>query len=232
MRNKQYTVKRDNIYVGRVISTSNLYELGDNKIEPGGYRDLRTMIFVKDPYGFASDLLYNSPNYPIFSMTNNEKVLCHHNRLNELAIDNQFYIYNICNLSELLKYFGYDEELTYDDIKEIRKKFFDGNFAKDNCELFGWHETMAEDLTFYDGDRKVTDPKIIAKRQRQYRADQKLGHRSFTSNGNAKLNREYFDKIDDLYGNNSLIDIINGWGLKINEFKPSKMEGRIKRLHK
>lgn len=232
MRNKQYTVKRDNIYVGRVISTSNLYELGDNKIEPGGYRDLRTMIFVKDPYGFASDLLYNSPNYPILSMTDNEKVLCHHNSLNELAIDNQFYIYDTCSLSELLKYFGYGEELSYDDIKEIRKKFFNGRFAKDNCELFGWKETMAEDLTFYDGDKKITDPEIIKKYQKNYRLEQKLGRRSFTSNGNAKLNREYFDKIDNLYGNNSLIDIIDGWGLKINEFKPSRLENRIKRLHK
>lgn len=232
MRNKQYTVKRDNIYVGRVISTSSIYELADNKIEPGGYRDLRTMLFVKDPYGFASDLLYNSPNYPILSMTDNEKVLGHHNSLNDLAIDNQFYIYDTCSLSELLKYFGYGEELTYEDIKEIRKRFFNGKFAKDNCELFGWKETMAEDLTFYDGDKKITDPEIIKKYQKEYRFEQKLGRRSFTSNGSAKLNREYFDKIDDIYGNNSIIDIIDGWGLKINEFKPSRLENRIKRLHK
>ena len=33
MRNKEYTVKRDNIYVGRAISTANLYKLGDNKAE-------------------------------------------------------------------------------------------------------------------------------------------------------------------------------------------------------
>ena len=91
---------------------------------------------------------------------------------------------------------------------------------------------MAADFTFYDGVNKITNPEIIKKYQKEYRFEQKLGRRSFTSNGNAKLNREYFDKIDDLYGNNSLIDIINGWGLKINEFKPSKMEGRIKRLHK
>ncbi len=232
MRNKQYTVKRDNIYVGRVISTSYIYELADKKIEPGSYEDLRTMIFVKDPYGFSSDLLYNSPNYPILSMTDNEKVLGHHNSLNDLDIENQLYIYDTCSLSELLKYFGYKEELTYDDIKEIRKKFFNGKFAKDNCELFGWKETMAEDLIFYDGDKKITDPEIIKKYQRDYRIEQKLGRRSFTSTKKGPLRREYFDKLDDVYGNNSLIDIIDGWGLKINEFKPSRLENKIKRLHK
>lgn len=232
MRNKQYTVKRDNIYAGRVISTTHIYELADDKIGPGGYRDLRTMLFVKDANGYASDLLYNSPSYPILSMTDNYKVFDYYHKCKKLGQNRQLYVYDFCNLGELLKHFGYGEELTYDDIKEIRKKFFDGNFAKDNCELFGWKETMAEDLTFYDGDKKITDPEIIKKYQKEYRFEQKLGRRSFSSTGSGILRREYFEKLDDIYGNNSLIDIIEGWGLKINEFKPSKMEGRIKRLHK
>ena len=232
MRNKQYTVKRDNIYAGRVISTSFIYELENGEIGINGYRDLRTMLFVKDANGYASDLLYNSPSYPILSMTDNYKVFDYYHKCKKLGQNRQLYVYNFCNLGELLKHFGYDEELTYDDIKEIRKKFFDGKFAHDNCELFGWHETMAEDLTFYDGDRKVTDPKTIAKRQRQYRADQQLGHRSFSSTGPGVLRDEYFKKLDDMYGDNTILDVLYGWNYKFNEFKPSKMEGRIKRLHK
>ena len=36
-----------------------------------------------------------------------------------------------------------------EDLIRIRHTFFTGRFAKDHCELFGYKETMAEDLTFY-----------------------------------------------------------------------------------
>ena len=103
----------------------------------------------------SNDLLYQSPNYPILNVTDDETCL-------NLG-DNSIVIKDACNLAALLEYFGYKKDLTFEDIMKIRKTFFTGRFAKDNCQLFGWKETMAEDVTFYTNGVEVNNPKELEK---------------------------------------------------------------------
>ncbi len=112
---------------------------------------------------------------------------------------------------------------------KIRKTFFTGRFAKDNCQLFGWKEIMAEDVTFYTNGEEVTNPRELECRRRQFRAEQQTGHRMFSGVSESPLPREYWDVLDKR-GNNSLTDVIRGFDEKIDTFTPHKEEGPVKRL--
>lgn len=230
MENKRYVVSRDDIYVGEVVRTDSIYRYeGDSEFfrtKPGQldtclWRSYRSMLFVPNEDKLANDLLYRSPNYPILNVTDDETCL-------NLG-DNSIVIKDACNLAELLKYFGYRENLTYEDIMKIRKTFFTGRFAKDNCQLFGWKETMAEDVTFYTNGEEVTNPRELERRRRQFRAEQRAGHRMFSGVSESPLPREYWDVLDNR-GDNSLMDVIERWDEKMNAFAPHKQEGPVKRL--
>lgn len=230
MENKRYVVSRDDIYVGEVVRTNCIYRyLGDSdfsktkpgKLDTGSWRSFRSMLFVPNENKLANDLLYRSPNYPILNVTDDETCL-------NLG-DNSIVIKDACNLAELLKYFGYRENLTYEDIMKIRKTFFTGRFAKDNCQLFGWKETMAEDVTFYTNGEEVTNPRELERRRRQFRSEQRAGHRMFSGVSESPLPREYWDVLDNR-GDNSLMDVIERWDEKMNAFAPHKQEGPVKRL--
>lgn len=226
MENKKYVVCRDNIYVGEVVSLGGIYRHeidGDlfGKLSVGSWESYRSMLFVLNEDKLSNDLLYKSPNYPILNITDDETCL----NLEE----NSIIIKDACNLAALLEYFGYKEELTYEDIMKIRKTFFTGRFARDNCQLFGFRETMAEDLTFFIDGQEVTDSSEIEKRRRQFRASQKAGHRMFSGVSESPLPREYWDILDDM-GDNTLSDVMEQWAEKMNAFAPHKQEGPVKRL--
>lgn len=230
MENKKYVVCRDNIYVGEVVRTDSIYRYeGDDdffRTKPGqlstvSWRSYRSMLFVPNEDNLSNDLLYRTPNYPILNVTDDEICL----NLGE----NSIVIKDACNLAALLEYFDYKKDLTYEDIMKIRKTFFTGRFAKDNCQLFGWKETMAEDLTFYTNGQEVTDPRELEKRRRQFRAEQQAGHRMFSGVSESSLPREYWDILDDR-GDNTLMDVIAGFDEKMNAFAPHKEEGPVKRL--
>lgn len=229
MENRNYKVNRDNIYVGEVVRTDSIYRYnGDTDffrtkpgmLNTGSWFSYRSMLFVPNEELLSNDLLYQSPNYPILNVTDDNICLS----LGEKSI----VIKDACNLAALLEYFGYNRELTFEDILKIRNTFFTGRFAKDNCELFGRKETMAEDVTFYAYGKEVTDPKELEKRRRQFRAEQQSGHRSFSGVSEHVLPGEYWDVLDDR-GDNSLIDAIE-WHEKMNAFKPHKEEGLVKKL--
>ena len=230
MENKKYVVCRDNIYVGEVVRTDSIYRYeGDDdffrtkpgQLRAGSWRSYRSMLFVPNEDKLSNDLLYRTPNYPILNVTDDETCL----NLGE----NSIVIKDACNLATLLEYFGYKKDLTYEDIIKIRRTFFTGNFAENNCELFGYKETMAEDLTFYDKGKKVTNPIALAKRRMQYRLDQLAGHRMFSGVSDSPLPSEYWDVLDER-GNNSFMDVIEGWDEKMNAFAPHKEEDPVKRL--
>lgn len=163
MKSKDYIINRDDIYVG-VVSYVDKDKI---KVFPDGIYDLelftheditrkfanrkfmlepkeqllygngnsidgfkRSMIFVLDEQNCANDLLYDSPNYPIFNIS--DKRLCMDARI---AICN--YVYQ---MGDFLNAFGYSEKLIYDDIYEIKNRFFD-DFLINNCELLGRYET-------------------------------------------------------------------------------------------
>lgn len=226
MENRKYVVCRDNIYVGEVVRPFSIF--GDNyifrtksgKLYMHGWRSYRSMLFVPNENKLSNDLLYRSPNYPILNVMDDE---------NSLNIGkNSIVIKDAYNLAPLLEYFGYKKDLTYEDVIRIRKTFFTGRFAKDNCELFGYKETMAEDLTFYNHDgQEVTDSIELEKRRKQFRAEQQAGHRIFCSVSESPLSRKYFDILDDR--GDKLIHQAY-WDKKIDAFVPDKQEGRVKKL--
>lgn len=229
MENRRYKVNRSDIYVGQVVRTDDIYrsEYDSHRIKEGqlticSWFSYRSMLFVPNEEKLSNDLLYNSPSYPVLNVTDDD--ICLNLEKESIVIKDAY------NLNPLLEYFGYDKELTFEDIMEIRKKFFTGRFAKDHCELFGYKETMAEDLTFYAYGKEVTDPKELEKHRRNFRANQKAGHRMFGGIYESPLSNEYFDVLDDR-GDHTFMDSMI-WQEKMDAFKPDKREGKIKMLTK
>lgn len=229
-----YKVCRDNVFVGSVVKTSNVYryEGEDNffrtqpgQLSTGSWFSFRSMLFTPNEQKLSNDLLYRSSNYPVLNVTDDETCL-------NIAADT-ILIKDACNLAQLLEYFGYDKDLTFEDIVAIRKRFFTGKFAMDNCDLFGWKETKPEDWTYHENGQEVTDPKRLKKLIEQERASQAAGHRSFTGVSEAVLPREYWDVLDSM-GNKSLDDVlfdrVHGITTHIDAFKPHKEEGMVKKL--
>lgn len=229
MENRKYKVSRDNIYVGEVVRTDRIYRYDEDtdffrtkpgQLDIGGWFSYRSMLFVPNEEKLSNDLLYQSPSYPILNITDDETCL----GLGE----NSIIIKDACNLALLLEYFGYNKDLTFEDITRIRKTFFTGRFAKDNCELFGWKESKPEDFTYYKNGVKVTDPKELKRRIAQERRSQQAGHRVFSGVYKSVLPSEYWDVLDKM-GDNDLRHAIK-WHEKMNAFKPSKEEGQVKKL--
>lgn len=178
------------------------------------------MLFVPNEENLSNDLLYRSPNYPILNVTDDETCL----GLGEKSI----VIKDACNLAILLEYFGYNKDLTFEDIIKIRKTFFTDRFTRDNCELFGWKEVKPEDMTYYINGVKVTDSKKLTRLIAQQRKSQQAGHRFFFGVSESVLPREYWDVLDEM-GDNDLRHAIK-WHKKMNAFKPSKEEVQVKKL--
>lgn len=229
MKNKKYKVCRENIYVGEVVKTRCVYHrgivgvlnTGKGQLDIGSWRSYRSILFTTTEEKLANDLLYNSPNYPILNITDDE-ICMDFDRSITLVKD-------AYNLAELLKYFGYNEELTYKDIIKIRKTFFSGKFAYDNCELFGRKEMKPEDWTYYSHGIEITDPKKIKKCIAYERILQLLGHRSFGSTGKNILPREYFDVLNNRR-DSTLTECLTYDHEKLDAFAPHKHEEKIKKL--
>ncbi len=166
MENRNYRVNIKNIYVGnllgginpsKIVTTSRVCYLeerlkkrfmsnrtymldkmqkhleynGDGYCEIGDYAFRRNMLFTLDGNRHADDLLYDSPHYPVLNISPDEDCL-----KSTIFIANETY-----ELYELLKYFGYPEELGYDDILKIRNTFFNCDYVLDNSSMYGREET-------------------------------------------------------------------------------------------
>ena len=151
----------------------------------------RSMLFVLDEEGHANDLLYDSPHYPVLNLSKNEDCLNQ-----KICICLQTY-----KLYELLKYWGFSDEIGYEDVLRIRNTFFSCDYVLDNCELYGVIET---------------DPRETSRETR----DSKGNHRTF--------NREKEDSVfppcffDMMWDHRDFTTT--------DKFKPCKEEGPIKSL--
>lgn len=227
MENKNYKVCRDDIYVGRVIRTDGIYFTAKSsekqKVTTSAYISYRSILFIPDENKLSNDLLYKSPSYPILNITDDEECL----KLNgDIKVIKYAY-----NLSSLLQYFGYEKELTFDDIMKIRKTFFTGKFAKDHCELFGYKETKPEEYEYYKNGFKITNPVELKLYIMKEKILQLMEHKSFSSGVGSVLPSEYWNILDCL-GDNSLTDVLSGKNKRMNAFVPHKEEGPIKKLTK
>ena len=109
---------------------------------------LRTMLFTLDENKHANDLLYDSPHYPIFNISSNEDCLG-----SPIGLTNN--VYNLYNFLRFMKYS--ESELGYEDILNIRKKYFNCDFIIDNHKLFGIEERdeINYDETVVDSSGKL-----------------------------------------------------------------------------
>ncbi len=230
MESRKYTVCRDDIFVGSVVRTDSVhrYEGEDaffntqpGELDTGSYRLYRTMLFVPDKNNFASDLLYNSPNYTALNVSDDAISLA--------TPEDSIVVKDCYNLEELLRYFGYPSELTYEDIVKIRKRFFTGHFAMDNCELFGWKESMPQDFTYYKNGEQITNPAKLRLIQLKQEISRRMGHRMFSGVEHAELDRRLWDILDKM-GDNSIMDVLNGFDERLDAFKPHKEEVNVFRL--
>ena len=171
---------------------------------------LRTMLFTLDENNHANDLLYSSPHYPIFNISSNEDCLNA-----SIGLTN-----NVFNLYNFLCFMKYTESvLGYDDILNIRKKYFNCDFIIDNCDLFG-----IEERDKYNQDETVTDSKG------------RLHLMEFTKVDWFSLERDLFRMIlvsKDYFYHKESAKFVKGYqfeGELIDAFKPSEKEGPIKSL--
>ena len=215
------TIKRDKLYVGELVIPHE-YQLKDNgEIVVYTYDNCRNILFSLDENEMASDVLYETPNYPVVNITNPTKY-----------IDSDMVIKDAICLDELLKYFGYPEELTKEDINKIRDTFFTGSFGLDNAKLFGYHELNAEDITFYGSDKRmITNPVLLEGKRENFRRMQQMGYRMIEYVGNEILSPKYYSMLDKK-ANNSVYDYICGYVESIDSFAPTKKEGHKKVLKK
>lgn len=220
MVNKKYKVNRSDIYVGELISTDSIYrsEIEDDlfDIKKGHlytscWTTYRSMLFVLTEEKLSEDLLYNSLHYPILNVTDNDICLGFGNKESQVIKD-------AYNLSLLLEYFGYKEELTYEDIVKIRKTFFTGRFGMDNCKLFGMEEIIPSDFEPKMDGILVTDENEIYE---LYKKSVTLGsQRKFGSISSYVLPPKLMNILDEM---GSTYD-------GRNPFVPSKAEQNVKKL--
>lgn len=234
-----YKIRRDEICVGKVITDFEILKNGHNLI--GEKKDFarfipcRSMLFteIDSDFGkYAKDLLYDSPLYPIFG------------RAEDIAYAaNSFLVKDAENIGEMLKYYGIRDELYLEDIKRIRREYFNGIFPIEHSYDFGLIESDLKELVFYDGKGKlVSDPKIIKECQRRIRIQEMLGLRSdfITDPEIAELCREFggsvldprFFEILRSNGDKGLFEVLYGYEERMNAFKPHKAEGPIRALKK
>lgn len=204
MINRKYTVKRDEVFVGRLIKPTSLKV--EEKLIPEKWIDYRSILFVPSGERLADDLLYDGPNYLILNYSSDKSCL---NLCPKVLMVDRAH-----NLSDLLKFYGYPENLSYEEIIEIRKEFFTGWFAEDHCEVFGYKAISLLDIPKYP-----EYPEYVIK--------DRSGCIYVRTNAGV-VEECLFDELDSL-GDKSLIEAHMS-GTRMNAFKPQRAEGPIRKL--
>ena len=134
MKNRNYRVCRDDIYVGEVTKVSRLdrctesiplYRVKSGDLVSNRVRFYRNMFFVPTEDKLPTDLMYDSPSYPILNMTDNEKCL---------SVEDGIVIEKSYNLGNLLEFLGYRKELSYRDVARLQALFSMGKCAISEAE--------------------------------------------------------------------------------------------------
>lgn len=231
MKSRRYKVYRDQIYAGQVVKSGGkirrneheftVFQTKPSELKSVCAKPLRSMLFVVDEDLLADDLLFQKPqeredHYPVLNITTDDRCLA--------LKEGEILIEKAMNLSSLLRYYGYPAKLTYRDILRLRKQFFDGRFAKDHCELFGWKELIPVEVAVYGGE-VISDSAQLKKL-----LDEMFPRtRAFVGNRPSVLSSEYFDLLNDL-GDHSDFDILMGAAQSNDAFEPHIEEGSVKKL--
>ncbi len=220
MTNKNYIVNRDNVYVGEVVEiTNNVCRRGSyidylnvkkGKLAIYSWMSYRSMLFTVDDNKMANDLLYKTPVYPILNITDDD--ICLNLKIGSVVLNEAY------NLSSILQYFNFNDELKIEDLVKIRKMFFTGRFGMDNSRLFGMEEFIPDDFKadIIDSDE----------RYKLYKESLKLSStRQFGYVAKNELPRELMSVLDERgRSKNKLVFT--------DPFRPSFKEGYVKKLTK
>lgn len=227
MKDRKYKINRGKVFVGEVIKTgaksqveSTVKGIKQELVGPGSYEEYRSIIFTLDETGRANDLLFHSPHYQVFKPTGKR-------RISQIQ-PHSIIVHESKNLGELLEYYGFPEELTYEDIETIRRTFFNKSFLENNCEVFGYREVQPSEYTIVSNGQLVTDPQRIQESVRYIEKQRKKGNTSFVSTGNGQLSSEYWDVLSNR-SDNDLLDVLF-LDKKRDAFAPHKEEGPVKKL--
>lgn len=155
MKSRRYEVERMNIYAGEVMKVGQIYSnpivissarLNEKEVHASGTKKCRSILFTIDENNFSNDLLYNSPAYPILNMTECERyldIISYGGKDIFYHADNSgsgiFVINNILELGSLLRYLGFDEQIDYKQMLEIRKLIFSGTFSSECSAVIKTH---------------------------------------------------------------------------------------------
>lgn len=199
MKSIKYKVERDNIHIGRVIKARYVERVDEDEarilnvpkgsLVPGSFKEIRpSVLFVPDENKRMNDLLYDSPAYKILNISSDNSII---------TSPNEIIVGYPHNISSLLAYLGYGEELTYGDILKIRKVIFGTEFYAQFCELFGFRETYSTEVQYYENDKLVEDPLEIEKKMKEFDKRRAMGERAFGGVYPSPLDSHYFDIIEE-----------------------------------
>ncbi|MBQ6687176.1 MAG: hypothetical protein IJN03_01475 [Bacilli bacterium] len=237
MAESLYTIKRDSICVGKVITNftilDNKHNLLGKPMSLGEYSECRSMLFASNEGGFAEDLLYSTPQYPIFRECND--VVCKQAK---------FMIIDPVNMGKFLKAVGYEEDVEYLDVERIRNRYFKRFYTTTHAEEFGMTEVdidiqLANELSQMKNltEEQIACYKRLRKFQNffglrsQYEYSQAIQETPLTEISKFFLPPEYFEILRK-YGDRSIFELYFGYADKMNSFKPIKEEGPIRSLKK
>lgn len=147
MHDGNYKILRDSIYIGEVISPTNITINNEYSFKINEYKKYRNILFKLTVNNYSNDLLYSNSSYPVFDLSCLKD--CYNSR---------FIINNAYNLSELLIDYNYNYELSLQEIIEIKNKFFGENANKYLNSLIQMYED-----NFLPSDYELRDYVYILK---------------------------------------------------------------------
>lgn len=203
-------IKRDSICIGQVAKIDTLI-IKNRKFTPSIYKAYRSILFNIDSNGLCNDLIYDSPKYTILNYEDNNTYLKNLEKdSKDLGFNPKVVVINTLNIGLLLKKLGFKEELTNDDIIYIKNVIFNKRVLEDKCYQFGLVPTNDhKTIGWYDKDQ----------------------HKERYEMGPTKLYydmKPYRDAIDK-YGSDKKTAVLKkGFKAKLDAFKPSKKEGKVK----
>lgn len=114
------------IYYGNVICLNETLEIVNQ----------RNMLFSSSSFLFedslSDDIFYESPEYRIVRDLEEAKRNC------KIFTNERIYVINAKNLYSLLSFFGFPREFDEKTCIALKRNLFNGRFAYDHCELFGY----------------------------------------------------------------------------------------------
>lgn len=242
-------INRDSIYVGQVAHINGVkehneqnpckyaYQINEGDLYTLSFTPYRSILFTPDENKFSTDLLYDSPKYPILNVTDKDYFDELRRDKGNCSPNGMVVIKDACNLDELLQRFDYDENLSFEDIKKIRQTIFNSKFLYENCNEFGLMRRLPPSNVTHLSvvGMPITHYPTLIRNKMMYLFAKMLRQEGFEM-FNCKSYAENFHMMKYWYairnlGDDELLDFFSkGFDINLDAFKPAKIEGPVKNL--